>query len=135
MQSKAMEKLVVAGKRKTAIAKAAISRGEGNVRINGKPYQLLSFFHRLAIEEPIKIAKQVLGEFNFDIDVKVRGGGIEGQIEAARLAIAKALVKFTRSNELKKSYLAYDRHLLIADTRRKETRKPRDSKARAKRQQ
>ncbi|HUS49750.1 MAG TPA: 30S ribosomal protein S9, partial [Candidatus Paceibacterota bacterium] len=70
----------------------------------------------------------------FNINVKIKGGGQESQIEAARLAIAKALVNFTKSPELKKAFLDYDRNLLVADIRRKEAYKPGDSKARRNRQ-
>ncbi len=86
------------------------------------------------IQEPIEIAKEVLGNFNFDIKVEVKGGGQKSQIEAARLAIARGLIKFTKSGELKKKFHAYDKNILVADTRRKETYKPGDSKARRKRQ-
>ena len=96
--------------------------------------------NRLRIEEPIRIAKEIMGEETgkFNIFVKVSGGGKEGQIEASRLAIARALVEAAKdsgkSEQLRKAYLAYDRNLLVADTRRKEACKPGDSKARAKRQ-
>ena len=50
------------------------------------------------------------------------------------MAIAKAIVKFTKDDNLRAAFLAYDRNLLIADTRRKEACKPGDSKARAMRQ-
>lgn len=126
--------LVASGKRKTAVAKARIYAGEGNILYNGLPYTSLGMFHRLAISEPVGIAKETLGSVAADIIVTSRGGGREGQIQAARLAIAKALVAFTKSQELKKAFLKYDRSLLVADTRRKETYKPGDSKARAKRQ-
>ncbi|MCH7567816.1 MAG: 30S ribosomal protein S9 [Nanoarchaeota archaeon] len=126
--------IVVAGKRKTSIAKVKIKDGDNKVIYNGLPYTELRLFHKLALSEPIRICMHVLGKFNFDIEIKTFGGGKESQIQAARLGIAKALVKFTNSMELKKAFLDYDRHLLIADTRRKETCKPGDSKARAKRQ-
>jgi small subunit ribosomal protein S9 len=70
----------------------------------------------------------------FDLEVSMAGGGSEAQIEAARLAIARAIVAYTGSEELKKAYTNYDWSLLVADVRRKEQRKPGDSKARAKRQ-
>jgi len=126
--------VVVAGKRKTSVAKARIKEGSGVVLYNKLPYQELQIFHRLALSEPIKVTENVLGGFNFDIEIKTSGGGKEGQIQAARLSIAKALVKFTNNADLKKAFLDYDRHLLVADTRRKEAYKPDDSKARAKRQ-
>ena len=126
--------LVVSGKRKTAIAKVKIREGKGRVLYNALPYEKLEMFHKLSISEPIKIAEQELGNFNFDIEVKTFGGGKESQIQAARLGIAKALVKFTDNKDLKDSFLKYDRQLLVADVRRKETCKPGDSKARAMRQ-
>jgi small subunit ribosomal protein S9 len=128
-------KLTVAGKRKKAIAKAMIQTGTGKITMNKVPYEnLTSMFHKLLIKEPIEITKKVLGNFNYDIEVKVSGGGNEGQIDAARLAIAKAIVQFTKSLELKKAMIEYDRNMLVADIRRKEPYKPGDSKARSKRQ-
>ena len=126
--------VVVSGKRKTAVARVKLSEGKGNVLYNGSPIGNLDMFHKLALEEPKKITEQVLGGFNFDIEIKTRGGGKEAQIHAARLGIAKALIKFTESLDLRKAFLDYDRHLLIADVRRKEVCKPGDSKARARRQ-
>jgi small subunit ribosomal protein S9 len=129
------QKIITSGKRKTAIAKARIQEGTGKVNINKIPYQnLKSMFHVLLIREPLDIAKEVLGEMKFDITVTMAGGGNESQIEAARLAIAKAIVEFTKSSEVKKAFLEYDRNMLVADTRRKEPYKPGDSKARSKRQ-
>lgn len=125
---------IISGKRKTSIAKVRIQAGNGKIIINKVPYELMSKFHKLAIQEPVMIAKKVLKKFDYDICVKVSGGGREGQIEAARLAIAKALVDKTKSEALKKELAAYDKYILIADTRRKEAYKPGDSKARAKRQ-
>jgi len=91
-------------------------------------------FDRLKLEEPLRIAEKVLGKLDFDIEVNVLGGGEKGQIDAARLAIAKAIIGFTKSEVLKQAYLDYDRNLLVADVRRKEPNKPGDSKARSKRQ-
>ena len=126
--------VVISGKRKTSIAKVRIKKGSGNVLYNKLPYQELQLFHKLALDEPIKISENVLGKFDFDVEIKTIGGGKESQIQAARLGIAKALVKFTGNMDLKKAFMTYDRHLLVADTRRKEQYKPDDSKARAKRQ-
>jgi len=126
--------IVIGGKRKTAIAKATISEGNGKILINKVPYGNLDFFKKLMIEEPIEITKKVLGDFKFDIRINVRGGGSESRIEASRLAIARALVKFTKSEPLKRAFIKYDKNILVADTRRKEANKPGDSKARRKRQ-
>jgi len=130
----AEKKIIISGKRKTAVAKATITEGSGNVLINKIPYENLDFFKKLVIKEPVEIAKKTLRDFNFDIRVNVKGGGSESQIEASRLAIARALVKFTKSDSLKRAFSKYDKNLLVADTRRKEAYKPGDSKARRKRQ-
>ena len=126
--------VVVAGKRKSAVAKVRVIEGTGQVSYNRLGQKILPFFHRTALEEPLAIAREVLGKIEFDFVITTSGGGRESQIEAARLAIAKAIVTVTKSADLKKAYLNYDRGLLVADTRRKETYKPGDSKARAKRQ-
>ena len=108
----------------------------GKIRINKRPIKSYSFLRQLSLKEPLKIAETIIKEQinNFDISVNVKGGGNESQIEASRLAIARALVAITKSTELRRAYLNYDRSLLVADVRRKETYKPGDSKARAKRQ-
>ncbi len=126
--------IVVSGKRKTAVARVKVVLGSSKIFFNRIPHTSLPFFHKLALEEPLDIARNVLGKVEVDLHVNTRGGGKEGQIEAARLGIAKALIALTNSVELKKAFLSYDRALLVADTRRKEAYKPGDSKARAKRQ-
>jgi len=128
------KKVVISGKRKSAVAKAIVISGKGEVLINGKKYELLPFFEKLRIAEPIRIAQQVLGKIEFDAKITIRGGGRIGQNEAARLALAKGIVKFSNSEELKQAYVKYDRNMLVADIRRKEAYKPGDSKARRSRQ-
>jgi small subunit ribosomal protein S9 len=129
-----MKKIVISGKRKTAIAKATIEEGNGKITINNKRISSLPKLQQLELDEPIILAKETLGNLNFNITIKVKGGGTSSQIEAARLAIAKAIIKYTENENLKMVYLSYDRNLLVADTRRKEACKPGDSKARAMRQ-
>lgn len=128
--------LMVSGTRKEAVARALIRPGSGKLIINQQPLASFSPIQRLLLQEPFVLAEPILGEQlkKLDIIVKAEGGGAEGQIDAARLAIARALVAYTKSAELKKVFTRYDRTLLVADTRRKEMRKWGDSKARAKRQ-
>ncbi|MBU3913025.1 MAG: 30S ribosomal protein S9 [Nanoarchaeota archaeon] len=133
-------KIIVSGKRKEAIARAVIKTGSGKISVNNVPYIHLEMIKRLMIEEPVRIAKENFGDLKYDIEVIVKGGGQEGQIEAARLAIARAFVAAMKKDDskkaeqLRKAYLMYDRTLLVADIRRKEACKPGDSKARSKRQ-
>ncbi|MBS7640571.1 MAG: 30S ribosomal protein S9 [Candidatus Bathyarchaeia archaeon] len=115
--------LVVSGKRKTAIARAIIRPGRGRVRINNVPVEIYEpEVARLKIMEPLIEAGEEIWK-NLDIDVKVRGGGFMGQAEAARMAIARGLVKWTKSSTLKSALLRLDRALLAGDPRRKEPKK------------
>ena len=127
-----MKLIHCSGKRKNAIARATLKEGKGIVLINSKPVDIIKpEILKLKIEEPLILAEDVIGKV--DIDVRVKGGGINSQAEAVRLAIAKCLAQFNK--KLEKVYLNYDRHLLVADVRRKEASKPnRHGQARAKRQ-
>ncbi len=129
-----MKTIGASGKRKRAIARAALREGKGKIRINKV---LLDFYepkmYRLKLREPLILAGDILDKV--DIDVNVIGGGIASQAEASRLAIARALVEYTKSERLKERFLKYDRQLLVADIRRKESAKPnRHGQARAKKQ-
>ena len=130
------KKTIAIGKRKTAIARALIKQGTGKVTVNKKPIENFQLFQKLSLQEPLILAEKILGNKikEYDIMITVTGGGAEGQTEAARLAMARAIIAETKSLELKKEYLKYDKMLLIADIRRKEQRKPNDSRARAGRQ-
>ncbi len=129
-----MNKILASGKRKTAVARAEIKEGTGKVTLNKINYENLHKFDVLRIKEPLLIAEKILGRINFDVKISIKGGGEKGQIDAARLALARAIVKFTESEKLEEAFFDYDRNLLVADVRRKEAYKPGDSKARSKRQ-
>ncbi len=119
------------GTRKRAVARATLRDGEGKIRINGRALETYSTeMLRLRLSEPLVLAGAVAKKV--DVDVNVFGGGISGHADAARLAIARALIQ--HDEKLKKVFEDYDRLLLVADVRRKEVCKPNDSKARAKRQ-
>ena len=127
-----MKVVHASGKRKRAIARATLRAGKGKVRVNKI---FLDFYEpklaRLKLREPLILAGDVANKV--DIDVNVRGGGINGQAEASRLAIAKVLAEYAKSDKLKEKFLEYDRNLLVADVRRKEAAKPnRHGQARAK---
>jgi small subunit ribosomal protein S9 len=114
--------LLVTGKRKTAIARAIVKTGSGIVFVNGIP--LATFMPEVArvkINEPLTLSGERWK--GVDISVKVTGGGFMGQAEAARMAVAKGLVQWTRSSELRKTMTNYDRTMLAGDPRRKEPKK------------
>ncbi len=127
------EAIHVSGKRKHAVARATLKPGKGIIRINSQRLEVYNpKMARMKIMEALQLAGDVTKKVN--IDVNVFGGGWQSQGEAVRLAIAKSLVEFTKSKELKKKFLDYDKHFLIADVRRNEPHKPNDSKPRKKRQ-
>ncbi|MCS7120497.1 MAG: 30S ribosomal protein S9 [Nitrososphaerota archaeon] len=114
--------LVISGKRKTAFAKAIIRPGVGRVKINRVPLEILNpEVAREKIREPLLLAEDVLK--GVDIDIRTRGGGFMGQAEAARIAIARGLVKWTKSTHLRSLFMKYDRTLISGDPRQKEPRK------------
>jgi small subunit ribosomal protein S9 len=126
--------LVVSGKRKTAVARAVIKPGAGRIRVNRTPIEILEpEIARAKIMEPLlqagdEIWKQV------DMDVRTTGGGYMGQAEAARMAIANALLKWTKSSHLRTVYTEYDRTMIAGDSRSKESKKFGGPGARAKEQ-
>lgn len=114
--------LLVTGKRKTAIARAVIKPGRGNVTVNEFPVnQIKPELARARISEPLSLAGDRLN--TIDVRVRVHGGGFMGQAEAARMAIARALAEWTRSAELRRVFTSFDRTMLAGDPRRKEPKK------------
>lgn len=106
------------GKRKTAIARATIRSGKGRIRVNKKPIEIMEpELIRLKMSEPLEFAGEVINKV--DIDVNVRGGGIFGQADAVRTAIARGLVDWTSDSTLRDAMAQYDRTLLVNDTRYK----------------
>lgn len=129
-----MKKVVnVSGKRKTAVARATVMAGKGRIRINRVPLEIYSTeLVRLKIKEPLTIAQNKVDKV--DISISVEGGGIIGQADAIRTAIAKGLVEYFSDAELKQLFLDFDRSLLVNDPRRKEPKHMLGRGARKKRQ-
>ncbi len=126
--------VTISGKRKTAIAKATIRTGRGRVRVNNVPLEVVEpKMAQLKIMEPLLHIENELRD-QVDLSVRVSGGGFMGQAEAARMAIARGLVKWTRSKHLQSAFTEYDRTMLAGDPRRKEPKKFGGPGARAKRQ-
>lgn len=122
------------GKRKKAKAHATLKEGDGRVRVNHKSLNNWPEMPRMKIKEPLKLANDLSDEIK--VKVNVNGGGVMGQAEAARMAIARALIEYSDDDSLKQKFLNYDRNMLVEDYRRTETRKPSQSSkgARHKRQ-
>ena len=129
-----MQKIVnVSGKRKTAVARATARKGEGRIRVNNTPLEIYTpELARLKIREALHFAGDHANVV--DIDVDVQGGGVMGQAEAVRTAVARAIYEFTGDESLKEAFLGYDRTLLVNDTRRKEAKHQLGRGARKKKQ-
>jgi small subunit ribosomal protein S9 len=114
--------LVTIGKRKTAIAKAILRSGSGKVTINSIPLEVFTpEMAQMKIMEPLMIAGEKAKEI--DIEVNVVGGGLMARADAVRMAIAKGLLSFVKSAELKKKLIMYDRSMIAGDPRRTEPKK------------
>src|SRR4030065_2043183 len=126
--------LVVSGKRKTAVARAVVKPGVGRVRINMIPVEIFEpEIAREKIMEPLLQAGDDVWK-QMDMDVKTSGGGYMGQAEAARMAVANALLKWTKSSHLRTVVTEDARTMIVGDYRSKEARKCGGPGARAKEQ-
>jgi small subunit ribosomal protein S9 len=126
--------LVVSGKRKTATARAVIRAGAGRIRVNRTPIEILEpEIARAKIMEPLLQAGDEVWKL-VDMDVRTSGGGYMGQAEAARMAVANALLKWTKSGHLRTVFNEYDRTMIVGDSRSKEPKKFGGPGARAKEQ-
>jgi len=115
--------LLTSGKRKTAIARATIKSGKGRIRVNNIPVEILEpKLARDKIMEPLLQAGDAVWR-QLDIDIKVSGGGFMGQAEAVRTALARGLLRWTKSAHLQTLFTEYDRTLVAGDPRRREPKK------------
>ncbi len=87
-----MEVINAIGRRKEAVARVYLSEGKGQITINSR--ELQNYFPAATLQYIVKQPLNLLGVAgNFDIKVNLDGGGVTGQAQALRLAIARALVK------------------------------------------
>jgi len=123
--------IVVRGKRKESVARATIQKGRGIVRVNKINVDALSNkYMRDIIKEPLRFVGAEAT--TVDISVNVVGGGAMGQAQAARTAIANALVGyFDADKSIQDRMFAYDKFMIVEDSRRVEPKKYKGPKARA----
>jgi small subunit ribosomal protein S9 len=115
------------GRRKTAVARVYMSEGSGSVTVNNRVYT--EFFPVAVLQskivQPFELTDTV---GKYDIKVNVAGGGVNGQVEAIRLGISRALVKLDEENKP----LLKEEGLMTRDPRMVERKKPGQPKARKK---
>lgn len=115
--------IITSARRKMARARCYLTSGKGRVYINDTPLEILPIeVVRMKIMEPLLLAGQNIAS-SIDARIYTSGGGVMGQADAARMALARALVKFTGSKELEQIYKAYDRTMLAGDPRQTESEK------------
>ena len=115
------------GRRKAAVARIYLSKGKGKITVNGKDFK--DYFPTNLLRYKIEQAQSIVDEQGqYDIMVNVFGGGLTGQAEAIRLAIARALVEKNPENKEKLKAQS----LLTRDSRMVERKKPGQKKARKK---
>jgi small subunit ribosomal protein S9 len=113
-----MKNFIGTGRRKTSVAQVRLVQGSGKAIINNKnisEYFPISFQKELVLQ-PLKVAKL---DNNFDIFIKVNGGGTTGQVDACQLGIARALIQY--NEELRGALRSKD--LLTRDPRMVERKK------------
>ncbi len=120
-----MNDQIFLGRRKTSVARALFKSGNGKITINGRPLDV--FFNQRDNREDVLLPLN-LTETNgqYDINVRVNGGGTTGQSQAIRLAISKALIDFNPEYRAKLKPLG----LLTRDPRMVERKKYGRPKAR-----
>lgn len=120
-----MEIINTSGRRKTAVARIYMTKGSGEIVVNGKDYK--EYFTTGVLQykatQPFMLTKL---EGKFDVTANIQGGGINGQVEALRLAISKALVE----NDPEAKPLLKAESLMTRDPRMVERKKPGQKKAR-----
>ncbi|HTM97860.1 30S ribosomal protein S9 [Pedobacter insulae] len=115
------------GRRKTAVARIYLKEGNGTITVNGKDHKV--YFPTLPLQYIVNQSFEVselIGKY--DVTVNVNGGGVKGQAEAVRLAIAKAIVEL----DAEKKPALRAKGLMTRDMRMVERKKPGRKKARKK---
>ncbi|MGB1491183.1 MAG: 30S ribosomal protein S9 [Candidatus Poseidoniaceae archaeon] len=140
MARKGKKVVHTSGKRKTAVARATVKAGKGRVRVNSEPIEILQpALSRRKAMEPLIIADAMNRLSKVDINILTHGGGVMGQTDAIRTAIARGLVHYNGGaegldEELRDEFLRFDRSLLVNDPRRKEPKHQLGRGARRKKQ-
>ncbi|AFL84461.1 MULTISPECIES: 30S ribosomal protein S9 [Belliella] len=122
-----MEIINTIGRRKTSVARIYMKPGKGEISVNNRTIETYFPFdlHQIVVKQPLAL---VGVDGTYDITINVDGGGIKGQAEAARMAIARALCEINEEHRgtLKKE------GFLTRDSRMVERKKPGRRKARRK---
>jgi len=125
MAGEVNDQIQTVGRRKRSVARVLLRPGKGEWTVNGRTMQ--DYFprptHQIRVIEPLKVAEL---DGNFDVIIRVRGGGLTGQSDAVRMGLSRALVE--HDEELRAPLR--ERGMLTRDARQVERKKPGRPKAR-----
>jgi small subunit ribosomal protein S9 len=102
---------IAVGRRKSAVAKVTLSNGQGNILVNNKPGELYFNYNSTYLNNLKSPLTTLELENEYDICISTKGGGIKGQIDASKLAIARALCYMSSEKRpvlKKENYLTRD---------------------------
>jgi small subunit ribosomal protein S9 len=135
MSTEVKEIVQSSGKRKESVARAVLKYPRRKqIKINKVPLEIYKpEISRMRIQEVLGIIQDEKLD-KCSIEISVKGGGISGQTDAVRFAIARAINKFLGTKKVEEIYREYDDSLLSGDSRRVESKKFGGKKARARRQ-
>jgi small subunit ribosomal protein S9 len=106
------------GRRKTAVARVYLREGNGQIMINGRPFD--DYFPTASLQNQVTLPLQLTATRQvYDIDANTNGGGLSGQVGAVRLGIARALIAINAEYRA----LLKPHGLLTRDSRAKERKK------------
>ena len=125
MAGEVKNQIQTVGRRKTSVARVLLRPGSGALKVNGR--EMAEYFPRpslqIRVEEPLKITGM---DGQFDVQVRVRGGGLTGQSDAVRMGLARALVELDEEHRP----LLREKGMMTRDARKVERKKPGRPKAR-----
>lgn len=107
------------GRRKAAIAKATLSTGKGEILVNNKPAELYFNYNSTYLNTLKGPLSSLELDNEYDLKISARGGGLKGQVEASKLALARALCYVSQE---KRPTLKHENYL-TRDARVKERKK------------
>ncbi len=123
--TKEIQEVTATGRRKRAVSAVRLRPGSGNINVNGRAFD--NYFpleiQRQSILSPLSM---IQAEGKYDLIIRVNGGGVEGQVIATRLGIARALCKENEAHRGEFKSVGY----LTRDPRKKERKKYGHKKAR-----
>lgn len=124
-KTKKIQEIVATGRRKTSVASVRLRKGSGQVRVNGRAFE--TYFPLELQRQSVMTPLEKLGlASEYDLVFRTKGGGIEGQVDAARLSLARALVAEVEERRGDLKALG----LMTRDPRKKERKKYGRAKAR-----